>query len=232
METKQLQVVQIPVDLIDPCAWNVNRMSEEMADKLAAYIEREGLVEPIVVRRKGTEGRYEIIGGEHRWRICKGRLGFSSMPCVVVDVDDRRARIMSVNLNEMSGQALPARLASLIHELNRETSLEDLERLLPYERAEMADMLNLLRLPEGLEQRLEEEAKRQDEETPVIVSIALTRAQHATFDSALERVRVEIGDGAGWKGRALERMARAYVSTTPPDPPGPDGGPAATETRR
>src|SRR5262249_1171808 len=159
-----------------------NRMSDEMQAKLAAYIEREGLVEPIVVRRiPGEEDRYQILGGFHRWRICKERLGYATMPCGLVDVDHRRGRSLSVKLNEMSGQAVPALMANLLADLNREISVDDLETLLPYSRLEMEDMLKLLRLPEGLEARLEEEARRQEEEQLVIVSVALTQEQNALF---------------------------------------------------
>jgi ParB/RepB/Spo0J family partition protein len=206
-----LQVVDIDVDLLDPNPWNVNRMSDETMAKLADYIAREGLVEPIVVRRLGE--RFEILGGEHRFRICSGKLGYKTMPCVIVDLDDRRAKILSINLNEMSGQPVPALLASLLHDLNRDTDLADLERLLPYQRAEMADLLQLLRLPEGLEKRLEEEAKLQDEEMPIICSVALSRAQHAVFDAAMVRAKSDVGDGTSWKGRALELMARAFLAS-------------------
>ena len=209
MQRKPLEVIELTVDQLDPNPWNTNRMSDDMAAKLADYIGREGLVEPIVVRRKGE--RFEILGGYHRWKICSERLGFKTMPCVVLDLDDHRAKILSVNLNEMSGEPVPSLVANLLHDLNRESNLEDLERLLPYAKAEMADMLQILRLPEGLEARLEEEAKRLEEERPVIVSIALSRTQNAMFETALERVRAEIGDGSGWKGRALERLATAYL---------------------
>lgn len=211
-----LQVVDIDVDRLDPNPWNVNRMSDETMAKLADYIAREGLVEPIVVRRRGD--RFQILGGEHRFRICSGKLGYKTLPCVVVDLDDRRAKILPINLNEMSGQPVPALLASLLHDLNRDTDLADLERLLPYPKSEMTDLLQLLRLPEGLEARLEEEAMRQEADTPVIASIALTRAQNAIFEAAMERAKAEVGEGTGWKGRALERLARAYLDESDTDP--------------
>ena len=211
---RRLEIVEIPVDQLDANAWNVNRMPVEMLEKLSGYIEREGLAEPIVVRRKGE--RFEILGGYHRWVICSERLGYKTMPCVVVDVDERRAKILSINLNEMAGQSVPTLLANLLHDLNRESELADLERVLPYQRAEMEDLLQLLRLPEGLESRLEEEAKRQDEEMPVIVSIALSRGQLASLEKALDRAKAEVGEGMGFRGRALERMAHAYLDAAPP----------------
>ncbi len=213
METKRpLEMVELPVEQLDPNPWNTNRMSDEMAGKLADYIAHEGLVEPIVVRR--IADRFQILGGYHRWKICRERLGHTSMPCVVVDLDDRRAKVLSVNLNEMAGEPVPSLLANLLHDLNRETTLEDLEKLLPFAKAEMVDLLSILKLPEGLGARLEEEAKRQEEEMAVIVSIAMTRAQNATFEAALERVKTEIGSGGGWKGRALERLALAYLDSS------------------
>jgi len=56
-----MDVVQLPIESLEPNPWNVNRMSRPMMRKLTAYLKREGLVEPIVVRpHPEDEGRYQI----------------------------------------------------------------------------------------------------------------------------------------------------------------------------
>ena len=202
---ERLKVTHIEVEKLKPNPWNPNRMSDEMFHKLKEYVKREGMVEPIVVRPQGKE--YEILGGYHRWLICK-ELGYSSVPCVVVELDDKRARILSVNLNELKGQSLPHLLAELIHDLSKEVTLEDLETQLPYSTAELKDSLELLKLPDGLDAWLEEEAERQERERPVILSFVVDDAE--SVERALEEASSRHPTSLT-RGRALVEIARAYL---------------------
>ena len=201
---EKLTVTEIAVEILKKNCWNPNRMSPEMRAKLKAYIEREGFVEPLVVRPQGD--RYEILGGFHRWGIAK-ELGYETVPCVVVDLDDRRAKVLSVNLNEMKGQSLPSLLGNLIHDLSRELMLDDLETQLPYTLDELKDSLELLKLPDGLDAFLEEEAAKQERERPTILSFVVEDAE--TVETAIEKAKTR--QGLGTRGKALVAIARAYV---------------------
>ena len=203
---KTLKITDIPVEKLSPNPWNPNRMSLEMKHKLKEYIKREGFVEPIVVRPKG-EG-FEILGGFHRWSIAK-ELGHSSVPCVVVDLDDRRAKILSVNLNEMKGQSLPDLLANLVHDLSREMTLDDLETQLPYSINELKDSLELLKIPDGLEAYLSEEAARQEKLRPQILSFVVDEAE--VVEAAI-RAAMSPQDKNPTRGRALLEICRHYLS--------------------
>jgi ParB/RepB/Spo0J family partition protein len=204
---EKLAIVEIGVEKLTPNSWNPNRMSEEMRSKLKVYIEREGFVEPIVVRPQ--EEGYEILGGFHRWQIAKD-LGYSTVPCVVVNLDDRRAKILSVNLNEMKGQSLPSLLASLVHDLSKELTLEDLETQLPYSVSELKDSLELLKIPDGLEAFLEEEAAKLERERPTILSFVVEDAE--TVEKAIAAAQEKDGRGMT-RGRALVEIAREYIET-------------------
>jgi ParB family chromosome partitioning protein len=57
-------------------------------DELGASIAEKGLLEPIVVRSVG--GGFEVVAGNRRLEACK-RLGMRSIPCHVVDLDDKEA---------------------------------------------------------------------------------------------------------------------------------------------
>jgi ParB family chromosome partitioning protein len=203
--TDKLRVTEIEVGKLKPNPWNPNRMSDEMFHKLREYIKREGMVEPIVVRPDGDG--FEILGGYHRWLICK-ELRFDTVPCVVVELDDRRARILSINLNELKGQSLPQLLAELIHDLSREVTLDDLETQLPYSLSELKDSLEILKLPDGLDAWLEEEAARQERERPVILSFVVDDAE--PVERALEEASSKHTAGLT-RGRALVEIARAYL---------------------
>ena len=202
---EKLEVTHIEVGRLKPNPWNPNRMSDEMFHKLKEYIRREGMVEPIVVRSDG-EG-FEILGGYHRWLICK-ELGHATVPCVVLELDDRRAKVLSVNLNELKGQSLPQLLAELIHDLSKEATLEDLETQLPYSLSELKDSLEILKLPDGLDAWLEEEAERQERERPVILSFVVDNAE--PVELALEEASSRHEAGLT-RGRALVEIARSYL---------------------
>ncbi len=203
----KLTIKEIQVGKLKPNPWNPNRLSGEMRSKLKAYIAREGFVEPLVVRQKGND--CEILGGFHRWQIAK-ELGYEAVPCVVVDLDDRRAKILSINLNEMKGQSLPSLLANLIHDLSAELTLEDLESQLPYSVEELKDSLELLKIPDGLEAYLEEEAAKQERERPTILSFVVDDEE--TVEKAISNAQNQHSSGLT-RGGALVEIARAYLSS-------------------
>ena len=207
-----MEVTEIKVDLLEPNGWNVNRMEKPMMNKLAAFIKREGLAEPFVVRpHPKKEGRYEILGGFHRWTICREQLGYETVPCVIADLNDKRAKILSVNLNSMSGQAVPSLLSNLLHDLEQEMPMPDLEATLPFDQGEITDFLSLMQVPEGFADELEQEAKQKDKDAPEVVTIILDRKQHGLWEQALEAAQDEVGGARNPKARTLELMATRYL---------------------
>ena len=168
---ERLEIVHLPVDQLRPNPWNPNRVAPAILHKLREYMRREGIVQPIVVRR--VADLYQIIDGYHRWMLCKDELGLREVPCVVVDVDDRRAKLLTVNLNELTGDPVPHLMAELIHDLTRETSVEDLATILPYDATALRDFEALLQLPDGLEAFIEEQAEREARDAPKVLSFVV-----------------------------------------------------------
>ncbi|MDP3939891.1 MAG: ParB/RepB/Spo0J family partition protein [Deltaproteobacteria bacterium] len=203
---KNLEILQIPIEKLEPNPWNPNRLSEELQHKLREYLRREGLVEPLVVRPKGDN--YEILGGYHRWKICREELGYTTVPCVVVELDDRRAKVLSLNLNELKGQPAPDLLAALIHDLNRELSLEDLSTQLPYSQTDLREVLELLKVPDGLQAYLDEEIERAERERPKILSFVVQET--GPIEEAIAKGQASGGPGTG-RGAALLVICRAYL---------------------
>src|SRR4051812_26964286 len=56
-------------------------MDETALEELTDSIRKQGLLQPLVVR-KLAEDRFEIIAGERRWRACQ-RAGLSEVPVVL-----------------------------------------------------------------------------------------------------------------------------------------------------
>jgi len=69
-------------------------MSPEALEELAASIESQGIIQPIVVRQIDVE-RFEIIAGERRWRAAR-KAGLKQVPCVIKKVEDRAAIAMAL----------------------------------------------------------------------------------------------------------------------------------------
>jgi ParB family transcriptional regulator, chromosome partitioning protein len=69
-------------------------MSSEALEELAASIQSQGIIQPIVVRPI-SDDMYEIIAGERRWRAAK-QAGLKVVPCIVKHVDDRATIAMSL----------------------------------------------------------------------------------------------------------------------------------------
>jgi ParB family chromosome partitioning protein len=179
--------------------------------KLGAEIRHKGLCEPIIVRRKGNDG-YEIVDGEHRWRICRDS-GWEEVPCIIQDFDDNEAKIKTLQLNYMRGSVLPLKLASLIHDLNKEMKLEDLAKRLPYEEALLKDNLELLKLPDDFGKTIEEQAKQEEEELPSVISFVVYKKQLEAIEQALEMSMNGLPEGTkNSKAIALEMICLDFLA--------------------
>jgi ParB-like chromosome segregation protein Spo0J len=201
----RMKVQDIPVARFTPNPWNPNRMSDTMYAKLRAYVEREGFVEPIIARAHGDS--YEILGGEHRWKVAR-ELGHDTVPCIVVELDDRRAKILSINLNELKGQSAPDLLAGLVHDLSRDTSLEDLATQLPYDLADLRDLTELLKIPDGLDLKLDDEASTAERERMQVMTFPLTTEQHEIVGDALDAAKRTTGPS---RSGALTHVASEFL---------------------
>ena len=215
-----LQVVDIDCGLLDPNPWNPNRMSARTRAKLLAYLRDQGLVAPLVVRPHPTApGRYQILNGEHRWRVWKDDLGRPVIPCSVVHVDDRAARIITINLNELSGEPVPHLLAGLLEELAREAPPRELAGVLPYDEAELMDRIELGRALPLLEQRVEAEQRAQHGAAPVQVAVMVPAEHAAVVEAALARAAASLPGGKNSRGRAFALVCEVYMAAPAAPPP-------------
>lgn len=77
----------IPTEDIDP---NPNQPRQNVGDlsELVASVQEKGVLEPILVRRRGP--RFEIVAGERRYRAAV-EVGLPEIPCVIKDLTDAEA---------------------------------------------------------------------------------------------------------------------------------------------
>jgi ParB family chromosome partitioning protein len=80
--------LEIDLDLIEPNSEQPrSRFTEEKLEELAQSIRANGIVQPIVVRKRGA--RYQIVAGERRWRAAQ-KAGLQKVPAVVREVADEK----------------------------------------------------------------------------------------------------------------------------------------------
>lgn len=88
------QMANIGLQAIDPSPFQRREHFEEDKLKgLAASIQQDGLIEPIVVRPNGE--RYQLIEGERRWRAIRDYTDMKTIAARIVNVNDLQARRMS-----------------------------------------------------------------------------------------------------------------------------------------
>lgn len=81
---------QLSVDLIQRGKYQPRRgMDPEALEELASSIRSQGVIQPIVVRSV-TDGRYEIVAGERRWRAAQ-LAGLTEIPALIRDIPDEAA---------------------------------------------------------------------------------------------------------------------------------------------
>ena len=66
------------------------QFDQEALAELAASIAANGLIQPIVVRSAGSDGYYQIIAGERRWRASK-MAGLTEVPVRIMELNDKKA---------------------------------------------------------------------------------------------------------------------------------------------
>ncbi|SDH83544.1 chromosome partitioning protein, ParB family [Vibrio xiamenensis] len=88
------ELVELSVSSLKPGVYQPRKdMSHEALEELAASIESQGIIQPIVVRP--VDDKYEIIAGERRWRAAR-HAGLRQVPCIIKAVEDRAAIAMAL----------------------------------------------------------------------------------------------------------------------------------------
>jgi ParB family chromosome partitioning protein len=138
----------LPVDVIERGRYQPRRdFNPELLQELADSIAAQGVVQPIVVRPIETEGRYEIIAGERRWRASQ-QAGLDEIPVVIRDVPDQTAMAMALIENIQRDDLNPLEEAEALHRLLHEFELthEKIAQTVGKSRTTVTNLLRLLEL--------------------------------------------------------------------------------------
>ena len=128
---------------------------DEGIEELAASIESQGLMQPIVVRPR-SGGGYELIAGERRWRAAQ-RAGVDRIPAIVREVDDSQAMAMALIENIQREALTPLEEASGLRRLLEEFGMthEEAAAAVGKSRPAVSNLLRLLDLGDVARQLLQ-----------------------------------------------------------------------------
>lgn len=157
-EVKDKKVDEVDLMSIEPNPDQPRtNFKQDEIEELAASIERDGLLQPILVRTIGS-GRYQIIAGERRWQACKF-LGLGKVPIRIKEADDDKALELALIENIQRSDLNPIEEAYGYRRLMERQGMtqSDVAQAVSKGRSTIANSLRLLELPEDAQQLLFEE---------------------------------------------------------------------------
>lgn len=133
------------------------QFKKEEIEELAASIEKDGLLQPILVRQM-TDGTYQIIAGERRWQASRAA-GLKKVPVRIKEADDDQALELALIENIQRSDLNPIEEAYGYRRLMERRSMTQAEvaQAVSKGRSTVANALRLLDLPEEAQQLLYEE---------------------------------------------------------------------------
>jgi ParB family chromosome partitioning protein len=220
---KEGNLRELPVTAIRPNPFQPRtRVDEEPLKELVASIEASGLLQPVVVRSKGSS--YELIAGERRWRAVQ-RLGWTRIPAVIREADDRTLLTLALIENLQRDNLSPIDEALGYQRLQEQFGVAQAEvaRLVGRDRSTVANLLRLLGLPEAVRDLVDHGA----------LSAGHARALLGLTDTKLIVTLARQAVADGWSVREMEaRVRQGPASAKRPKTTRVAPGPVSAEVQR
>lgn len=146
---------EVAIELIDPSPLQPRSVfDKEKLDELAKSIRTNGVVQPVLLRRKGS--RFELIAGERRWRAAEVA-GLIKIPAVIRNVSDDKVLEIALIENIQREDLNPIEEARAYKKLIETLGLtqEMVGERVGRDRSYVTNYLRLLKLPEDLQELLQ-----------------------------------------------------------------------------
>ena len=150
-------LVEIGIEQIDPSEVQPRQVfRQEKLAELAASLKANGVIQPVVVRRRGE--RFQLIAGERRWRAAQ-LAGLHKIPAVVKNVPDASVLELSLIENLQRENLNPIEEAGAYKNLLDKLGYtqEQLAQRVGRDRSSIANSLRLLKLPAAIQALVGEE---------------------------------------------------------------------------
>ena len=196
----------VSIDSIDPNPLQTRRVFQsERLSELAQSIRANGIIQPLVVRKRGD--RYQLVAGERRWRAAK-LAGVQQVPVVVRDVPDNRLLEITLVENIQREDLNPIEIAGAFARLGSELTLnpEQIGQRTGKDRTTIINFLRLLQLSADLQQLVAERR----------LSAGHARCLLGLPSVDLQREVAKKAVAQGWSVRQMERTTRKMMEGRKP----------------
>ena len=151
IEENAADPARISIYKIEPNPLQPRKQFDELElQALADSITANGLIQPLALRRL-SNGYYQIIAGERRWRACR-LAGLEEVPAVILEADDQKAMELALIENLQRQDLNPVEEALGYQSLMQDYALtqEQVAQQVGKSRPAIANALRLLQLPEEI----------------------------------------------------------------------------------
>ncbi|MGC9403251.1 ParB/RepB/Spo0J family partition protein [Vibrio genomosp. F10] len=151
------QLMELNINQLKPGVYQPRKdMAPEALEELAASIQSQGIIQPIVVRQIDNE-QFEIIAGERRWRAAR-QAGLKRVPCLNKKVEDRAAIAMALIENIQREDLNAIEEAEALERLQDEFSLthQQVAEVIGKSRTTVSNLLRLNQLSTDVKQLVAE----------------------------------------------------------------------------
>ena len=153
---ESVDVQRIRIEHIVPNRYQPRHIftQEELAE-LTASIKESGVLQPIIVRRKG-DGIYELIAGERRWRASK-EAGLETIPVVIRNCSDQESLLLALVENLQREDLNPMETARAYSRMMNEFGLtqDAIAVKVGRDRSSVANFVRLIHLHPGVQELVE-----------------------------------------------------------------------------
>lgn len=156
LPAESTDVQRIRIDAIAPNRYQPrHHFPEEELAQLAASIKESGVIQPIVVRRKG-DGTYELIAGERRWRASK-EAGLETIPVIIRNCSDQESLLLALIENIQREDLNPMETARAYTRMMKEFGLtqDAIALKVGRDRSSVANFIRLTQLHPELQELVE-----------------------------------------------------------------------------
>lgn len=146
---------EVPVEAIKPNPWQPRTsFDEQELEELAQSIREHGVLQPVLVSQL-TDGTYQLITGERRWRAVK-KAGMATLPAMIKEATPQASLELALVENIQRRDLNPLEEAHAFRALLDEHGLtqEQLGQRIGKSRVSITNTLRLLQLPEQVSEAL------------------------------------------------------------------------------
>ena len=200
------EVLDVQIDLIQPGLQQPRTTFDQAKlDELAQSIRASGIIQPLLLRRRG--GMFELVAGERRWRAAQ-IAGLRNVPAIVRDIPDEKLLELALIENIQRADLNPVEEANAYKKLIESLGLtqEEVAQRVGRDRSFVTNYLRILKLPSEIRLLLEREK----------LSFGHARALLTIDNALLQRRLAQKIVKNNWSVREVERRVRNLTAEKQP----------------